>query len=77
MKIRYEIATDVAYIEIADDENRSAFGFTYACDPLQVDGQIHLDFDSEGRLFGIEVLNASERLPRAVLSAALKPSKGN
>jgi uncharacterized protein YuzE len=33
---------------------------TKACDPSAVDGQIHLDFDDQGRLLGIEILDASE-----------------
>lgn len=35
---------------------------TYGCDPAQVNGQIHLDFDDEGHLVGIEVLDASRLL---------------
>ena len=33
-------------------------------------GSIVLDFDADGRLVGIEVLDASTRLPGAVLDAA-------
>jgi uncharacterized protein YuzE len=43
---------------------------TYGCDPEEVGGQIHLDFDKEGRLIGIEVLDASQKLPPAVLKSA-------
>ena len=33
-------------------------------------GDVILDFDSEGRLIGIEVLNASKTLPADVLASA-------
>jgi uncharacterized protein YuzE len=43
----------------------------YPCDPREVDGEINLDFDSEGRLLGIEVLDASKMLPDEVLQQAI------
>jgi uncharacterized protein YuzE len=43
---------------------------SYPCDPLGVDGMINLDFDSDGRLVGIEVLDASGKLPSTVLAKA-------
>ncbi|MGN8171862.1 DUF2283 domain-containing protein [Hyphomicrobiales bacterium] len=49
------------------DGDQTPFGFTYCCDPNEVDGQINLDFDSDGRLIGIEVLQASEKLPPHVI----------
>jgi uncharacterized protein YuzE len=44
---------------------------TYACDPEEAGGQFHLDFDDDGRLIGIEVLDASRKLPKAVLKAGV------
>ena len=40
---------------------------TYPCDPQEVKGMINLDFDEEGRLLGIEVLDASKKLPPDLL----------
>ncbi|HEY1780552.1 MAG TPA: DUF2283 domain-containing protein [Roseiarcus sp.] len=62
LKVTYDTSVDAAYLYLADADS-SRFGFTYACDPSQVDGQINLDFDLEGRLIGIEVLQASAKLP--------------
>jgi uncharacterized protein YuzE len=62
LKVTYDASVDAAYVYLAKADS-SRFGFTYACDPSQVDGQIHLDFDFEGRLIGIEVLRASAKLP--------------
>ena len=63
MKVTYDQSVDAAYIQLKSDEDQSRFGFTYCCDPNEVDGQIHLDFDEDGRLIGVEILNVSRKLP--------------
>jgi uncharacterized protein YuzE len=70
MKITYDKSTDAAYIYLKDRIEGGAVAKTYCCDPLEVNGQIHLDFDKQGKLIGIEVLNASTLLPEALLSTA-------
>ena len=68
MKVEYNPTIDAAYIYL--DSSRSVRATkTYACDPEEVDGQIHLDFDDAGRLIGIEVLGASHKLPQSVFKA--------
>jgi uncharacterized protein YuzE len=68
MNIRYDRSVDAAYISLLSERDpHMQFGFTYACDPAEVNGQIHLDFDTAGRLIGIEVLQASKMLPLALL----------
>jgi uncharacterized protein YuzE len=62
MKITYDRRVDAAYIYLGRPGSTS-IEWTYECDPLQVKGQINLDFDAEGRLVGIEVLDASKKLP--------------
>lgn len=71
LKVTYDASVDAAYVYLVEADS-SRFGFTYACDPSQVDGQIHLDFDLEGRLIGIEVLQASAKLPSDLIG--LHPS---
>ena len=66
MKIKYDASVDAAYIDLTEQEETS-FGFTYACNPAEVDGQIHLDFDVTGRLTGIEILQASKKLSAGLL----------
>lgn len=68
MKISYDKSVDAAYIYLTDETEAGGVAKTYCCDPLEVNGQIHLDFDREGRLIGIEVLGASQRLPEAVIT---------
>lgn len=70
MRVTYERQTDAAYIYLADQIPRSQVHLTYACDPGEVKGQIHLDFDSHGVLLGIEVLDASRLLPKELLKSA-------
>ena len=65
MKITYDRSVDAAYIYLTSGIGAGGVAKTYCCDPLEVHGQIHLDFDNQGRLVGIEVLGASRLLPEA------------
>ena len=69
MKVRYDRSADAAYIYLTPQKPGSAVR-TYACDAEAVNGHIQLDFDKDGHLIGIEVLDASRLLARAVLEAA-------
>ncbi|NKC49690.1 DUF2283 domain-containing protein [Ochrobactrum anthropi ATCC 49188] len=60
MKISYDDSVDAAYINLNDEFSPTLVDYTYCCDPNLVDGQIHLDFDNDGRLVGIEILQASK-----------------
>jgi len=64
VKITYDTSVDAAYLKLKSEKDQTPFGFTYCCDPAEVDGQIHLDFDENGRLIGVEVLNAKDKLPK-------------
>jgi len=66
MKMTLDRKADAAYIRLAQIGSGSV-EWTYPCDPLEVKGQINLDFDAEGRLVGIEVLDASKKLPVELL----------
>lgn len=39
----------------------------YFCDPKEVNGMINLDFDGGGNLVGIEVIDASKKLPKELI----------
>jgi uncharacterized protein YuzE len=69
MKVTYDRSTDAAYIYMNGDIEAGGVAKTYCCDPLEVNGQINLDFDHENRLVGIEVLGASKRLPLTILES--------
>ena len=57
MKVKYEPEYDIAYIYIAGEVK---YVGTHS-----IDFDIHLDLDDEGRLLGIEVLDATRRLDLA------------
>jgi uncharacterized protein YuzE len=70
VRATYDSSADAAYIYLKPTILPGEAKKTYACDPLLVDGQINLDFDSAGRLIGIEVLGATRRLPKELLDGA-------
>jgi len=67
MKITYDSVADAAYIRLIDDIKPGGVARTYPCDPMRVNGIINLDFDADGRLVGIEVLDAGKKLPMGAL----------
>ena len=70
MKITYDLLADAAYIAFTTAITPGQVARTYTCNPTEVGGQINLDFDVEGRLLGVEVLNASKGLPLEALDFA-------
>jgi uncharacterized protein YuzE len=70
MRITYCPSADAAYIYLVDEIGAGQVKHTYPCDPSEVGGQINLDFDDSGRLLGIEVLDASKKLPEDLLRRA-------
>jgi uncharacterized protein YuzE len=70
MKLSYDRSVDAAYIQIAAEIDAGGVAKTYPCDPRQVGGEINLDFDAEGRLLGIEILDASKKLPPELLRSS-------
>ncbi|HLF70532.1 MAG TPA: DUF2283 domain-containing protein [Dehalococcoidia bacterium] len=73
MKLEYDKRVDAAYFYLVPPVPGIAKK-TYACDPDEVGGQIQLDFDSEGHLIGIEILDASLILPKEALKGAQEPA---
>jgi len=70
MKITYDEQTDAAYIYLTSDVVTNNVAHTYMCNPLEVNGQINLDFDLSGKLIGIEILDAKRKLSSLVLQEA-------
>jgi uncharacterized protein YuzE len=68
--ITYDAVADAVYIYLQDDILAGDAVRTYPCDPIEVDGMINLDFDRDGRLIGIEVLGAKNKLPPELLRQA-------
>jgi uncharacterized protein YuzE len=70
MKITLDRRADAVYILLASSFDDADVVKTYLCDPIEVDGQINLDFDVAGHLVGIEILDASHKLPPELLKEA-------
>ena len=69
MRILYDRQTDTAYLLLSDDAEKSR---THACDPIDVNGEINLDFGPDGELIGLEVQQARRMLPADLLATAEK-----
>lgn len=67
MKITYDPRVDAVYIYLM----KTGHPF----ERRDIDDDIGLDFDEQGRLVGIEVLDASKRLDLAFVTAASKQVK--
>jgi uncharacterized protein YuzE len=70
MKITYDKSADAAYIYFIENPQPGWVKFTYPCNPSQIKGMINLDFDQDGRLGDIEILDASKKLPAELLKLA-------
>lgn len=70
VKVAYDGRANAAYIYFTDPQADQTVARMYACDPFEVGGMINLDFDEDGRVIGVEVLDARSKLPRYLLDAA-------
>jgi uncharacterized protein YuzE len=70
VRITYDPDADAAYIYVVDEIGSGGVAKTVPVDPTEVGGMINLDFDSEGHLLGIEILDASAYLPAQLLGGA-------
>ncbi len=77
MKIHYDKDADAAYIYLIPDEDIKSKWVkkTYLCNPAEIHGMINLDFDAEGHLGGIEIMDASKKLPKNILDSAVRIDK--
>ena len=65
MKIEYDKEVDAAYIYLAGDIKGDGAKKT-----IELNDNIILDFDAEGKLIGVEILNASKVLNKKALLSA-------
>ncbi|MEK6824196.1 MAG: DUF2283 domain-containing protein [Nanoarchaeota archaeon] len=62
MKLEYDRKIDAGYIYLVDEIKNGE-----AVKTIELDSNIILDFNKDGRLLGIEVLNASKVLNKDIL----------
>jgi hypothetical protein len=71
MKLTLDKSVNAAYIYLSNDIGPGEITFTYPCDPNEINrNMIHLDFDKNFVLRGIEVLGADKVLPKELLDQA-------
>ena len=72
--LTYDADADAAYVYL----RMRLFGGVAATLPVEAGGNylgINLDFDTEQRLVGVEVLDAERRLPAQLLEQAVNPGE--
>lgn len=69
MRVTYDALVDAAYIYLEDAPQPGSAVTTLSLDPREVNGEVNIDLDSEGRIIGIEVLDASRLLPTGFMQA--------
>jgi uncharacterized protein YuzE len=72
MRVTYDKQANAAYVYLVSEILPGSIKETYTCNPIEVGGEINLDFDSQRKLVGIEILNADKKLPMEVLESAEK-----
>jgi uncharacterized protein YuzE len=70
MRYTYDRTADAVYIYLVPEIRPGEVHRTYSCDPHEAGAEVNLDFDVDGMLVGIEILDASRLLPRDFLKAA-------
>lgn len=70
LRVTYDPIANAAYVYLTDPQVSVKSARMYACDPIDVDGMINLDFDASGRLVGIEILAADSKLSKYILDNA-------
>lgn len=65
MRITYDAKADAAYVYLAEVVNKP--------DTHVVTDDVYLDFDEDGRLVGVEILDASKHLDLSYLEPLLEP----
>jgi uncharacterized protein YuzE len=70
MKITLDKSIDAVYIYLKESIKPGEVKITYPCNPVEVKGEINLDLDNNGILIGMEIQNASKKLPKELLEKA-------
>ena len=69
MRVTYDAEVDAAYIYLESAPQPGSAVTTLSLDPREVNGEVNIDLDVEGRIIGIEVIDASRLLPAGFMQA--------
>lgn len=67
VRVSYDAEADAAYFPFVEEIRPGEAVRTISVDPQDVGGMVNLDLDADGRILGLEVLDASRLLRRDVL----------
>lgn len=79
MKMSYSQPIDASYIYLIPSLEEEMVEKTYPCNPTKdqgVNGEINLDFDKDGRLLGIEVLDGKRLLSKDLINIICSQKSG-
>lgn len=67
MRVTYDEEGDAAYVYFVPDIAPGGVDRTVPLDLEEIGGMVNVDFDREGQMLGIEVLDASLKMPDVVM----------
>ena len=67
-RVEYDSEADAAYIYFVEEISAGGVARTVPVDGGEDPWMVNLDVDDEGRILGLEVLDASKRLPPGLLT---------
>jgi len=68
LRISLDETVNAAYVYFADEVGPGAAVKTVCVDPIDIGGMVNIDLDAEGRIIGIEVLDATGLLPASLVA---------
>ena len=66
-RVEYDPEANAAYIYLTDEIPAGGVARCVPLDPIEVGGMVNLDLDADGRILGIEVLDARGKLVPGLL----------
>ncbi|WP_446665059.1 DUF2283 domain-containing protein [Flexivirga sp. B27] len=70
MRITYDSDVNAAYIALVESIGAGEVALTHVAEVSSIGRSVNLDFDSDGRLLGVEVLGANTGLRAETLHSA-------
>ncbi len=67
MNVRYDPKADAAYIYLTENKGSSSNSKTKVAETKELSDEIFVDYDSEGRPLGIEIIGVKDRVPSKTL----------
>jgi uncharacterized protein YuzE len=67
LRVTYDAEVDAAYIYFVPEIGSGGVDRTVCVDEQEIGGMVNLDLDPDGRVLGVELLDASAKLPLDLL----------